>query len=62
MFALETAVKFKVIATDALGNIIWESGLYKTSVKVVVPCHNNPAWEDILTDPSKIEYVHRLDN
>ena len=59
MLALETALKVKLVAVDALGNTLWDSGLYKT--KVVVPCHNNHAWADIPTDPPKVERVHFLD-
>ena len=61
MLALETALKVKLVAVDALGNTLWDSGLYKTSTKVVVPCHNNHAWADIPTDPPKVERVHLLD-
>ena len=61
MIALETALKVKLVAVDALGNTLWDSGLYKTSTKVVVPCHNNHAWADIPTDPPKVERDHLLD-
>ena len=61
MFALETALKVKLVAVDALGNTLWESGKYKTHTKVAVPCHNNHAWIDIPTDPPKIERVYPLD-
>ena len=61
MFALERALEVKLVAVDALGNTLWDSGLYKTSTKVVVPCHNNHAWAGIPTDPPKVERVHLLD-
>ena len=61
MLALETALKVKLVAVDALGNTLWDRGLYKTSTKVVVPCHNNHVWADIPTDPPKVERVHFLD-
>ncbi len=61
MFALETALKVKLVAVDALGNTLWDSGKYKTHMKVVVPCHNNHAWAEIPTDPPKIERVYPLD-
>ncbi|KAK3763395.1 hypothetical protein RRG08_051501 [Elysia crispata] len=61
MFALETALKVKLVTVDALGNTLWDSGLYNTSTTVVVLCHNNHAWADIPTDPQKVERVHFLD-
>ena len=61
MLALETALKVKLVAVDALGNTLWDSSLYKTSTKVVIPCHNSHAWADIPTDPPKVERVHFLD-
>ena len=62
MFALETELKVKLVAVDALGNTLWDSGKYNSRPKVVIPCHNNHAWEDIPTDPPKIEQVHLLDD
>ena len=62
MFALEAALKVKLVAVDALGNTLWDSGKYKTHTKVVVPCHNNHTWAEIPTDPPKIQHVHFLDN
>ena len=61
MFALETALKVKLVAVDALGNTLWDSGKYKTHMKVVVLCHNNHAWAELPTDPPKIERVYPLD-
>ena len=61
MFALERALKVKLVAVDALGNTLWDSGKYKTHTKVVVPCHNNHAWAEIPSDPPKMECVHFLD-
>ena len=61
LFALEAALKVKLVAVDALGNTLWDSGKYKTSSKVVVPCHNNHAWEFIPTDPPKVLRVCDLD-
>ena len=61
MFALETALKVKLVAVDALGNTLWDSGKYTTHTKVIVPCHNQHAWSNIPTDPPKITQVHALD-
>ena len=61
MFALETALKVKLVTVDALGSTLWDSGLYNTSTTVVVPCHNNHAWADIPIDPPKVQRVHFLD-
>ena len=61
MFALETALKVKLVAVDALGNTLWDSGLYHSRPKVVVPCHNGHAWADIPTDPPNITQVYFLD-
>ena len=61
MFALETALKVNLVAVDALGNTQWDSGLYKTSTKVLVPCHNQHAWSELPTDPPRITQVHALD-
>ncbi|KAK3798488.1 hypothetical protein RRG08_051470 [Elysia crispata] len=61
MFALETALKVKLVTVDALGSTLWDSGLYNTSTTVVVPGHNNHAWADIPTDPPKVQRIHFLD-
>ena len=52
---------FKLVAVDALGNTLWDSGKYTTHTKVVVPCHNQHAWSNIPTDPPKITQVQTLD-
>ena len=61
MFALETALKVKLVAVDALGNTLRDSGKYNTHTKVLILYHNQQAWEDLQTDPPKIRQVHGLD-
>ena len=61
IFDFKRALRVKLVAVDALGNTLWDSGKYKTHTKVVVHCHNNHAWAEIPTNPLKIEHVHTLD-
>jgi hypothetical protein len=44
------------------GNTLWDSDKYKTSTKILVPCHNNHAWAELSTYTPKIEQVYLLDN
>ena len=60
MYALETALEVKLVAVDALGNGLWDSGKYRKTTKITVPCHNNHAWADLPTDPPKITSVYGL--
>ena len=61
MFDLETALVVRLLAVDALGNILWDSGKHNTHMKVVVPCHNKHAWADLPSDQLKVTKVHLLD-
>jgi hypothetical protein len=62
MFDLERCLKVKLVAFDALGHSLWDSGKYNTHTKIAVPCHNNHAWASIPTDPPKVLQVHGLDH
>ena len=61
MFALETALEVKLVAVDALGTTLWDSGKHRKTTKVTLPCHNQHSWADLPTDPPKITQVHGLD-
>ena len=61
LFALEAALKVKLVAVDALGNTLWDSNKYSGRTKVRIPVHNNHAWEFIPTDPPKVLRVCDLD-
>ena len=57
MFAVKSVFNVQLVAVNALGESLWDSGKCKTSTKVILPCDNNHAWAEIQTDPQGIQRV-----
>ena len=51
LFQLEKKLEIKLVAVDALGKVLWESGKYPKKTRITIPCHNNHAWADLPTEP-----------